>query len=230
VSLLTPSRIVQEELLDEHDAPYDDMAQSLRDLRRINEFAGGVRIYRALLRRFFGGNVPAGTRLLDIGTGTSDLLIAAGNSFRSSGIGLDFKIDHLLFARRFGADTIRRVAGDAFHIPLRDNSVDVVTSSHFFHHFEEEENVRMLREALRVARRGVVINDTRRHWAPLSFVHLLGALRLVGRITRFDAPASVRRGYTTREARDVAAAVGAARAEVVNVFPYRFGILLWKST
>ena len=53
-------------------------------------------------------------------------------------------------------------------------------------------------------------------------------LRLVGRITAFDAPASVQRGYTTDEARAVAERVRARRREVVNAFPYRFGILLWK--
>ena len=63
---------------------------------------------------------------------------------------------------------------------------------------------------------------------PLLFVKTLAVLRLVGRITRFDAPASVRRGYTATEARAIAAGVPAARKEVVHAFPYRFGILLWK--
>ena len=79
-----------------------------------------------------------------------------------------------------------------------------------------------------MSRHGVMMTDTRRHVLPWLFVKLLGWLRLVGRITRFDAPASVRRGYTVPEAREIAAKVPAARREVVNAFPYRFGILLWK--
>src|SRR5262249_28093753 len=97
-----------------------------------------------------------------------------------------------------------------------------------FHHFSPDENAAILGESLRVARHGVAVNDTRRHWVPLLFVKTLALFHLVGRITRFDAPASLPRGYTTREARAIAANLAAARKEVVHAFPYRFGILLWK--
>jgi len=83
-------------------------------------------------------------------------------------------------------------------------------------------------EALRVARRVVMVNDTRRHYVPLIFTKLLAIFHLVGRITRFDAPASVRRGYTIAEARQVASRVDAPRAEVIKLWPFRFGIVLWK--
>jgi hypothetical protein len=49
--MFTPTRILQEELLDEHDAPAPDVERSLRDLRRINRFLGGTIIYRRVLRR-----------------------------------------------------------------------------------------------------------------------------------------------------------------------------------
>jgi SAM-dependent methyltransferase len=210
-------RVESEELLDEHDAPREDMERSLRDLRFINKYCGGIRIYRSLVRLF----QPAS--ILDIGTGTSDLLEAVPHV--RTRIGLDFKIDHLLYKR--DDSTIRRVVGDAHNLPFRDATIDLVTSSHFFHHFSPEENVGILRESLRVSRKGVAVNDTRRHYVPLLFVLLLGALRLVGRITRFDAPASVRQGYTLSEARDIAATVG-TKWKVVRKMPYRFAILLWR--
>jgi ubiquinone/menaquinone biosynthesis C-methylase UbiE len=215
---LTPLRVEVEELLDEHDAPRADMERSLRDLRLINRYCGGTRIYRALVRRF----APAA--ILDIGTGTSDLLEAVPDVRLR--IGLDFKIDHLLYERK--GSRVLRVVGDAHQLPFRDGAVDLVTSAHFFHHFSPDENTQMLAEALRVVRKGVAVNDTRRHYAPLLFVLLLGALRLVGRITRFDAPASVRQGYTLREAREIAAKVGAPRWKVERMMPFRFAILLWR--
>ena len=222
--LPVPKRIETEELLDEHDAPYGDMVRSLEDLRRINRYAGGFRVYRRLLRRVLrpGGDTPS---ILDVGTGTSDLFAALKRPLRS--IGLDFKIDHLLEGRKHNP-SVRRLAGNAFELPLRDSSVDVVTSSHFFHHFSPDDNVKILTEALRVCRTAVVVNDTRRHYAPLLFVQLLGALNLVGRITRFDAPASVRQGYTVREAEQIASRVPASQREVVRVLPFRVGIILWK--
>ena len=214
----TPARIVSDELLDEHDAPREDMERSLRDLRRINRYCGGIAIYRRLVRRFSPRSI------LDLGTGTSDLLESLPDV--PLRIGLDFKLDHLLYGR--GDARILRVVGDAKRLPFRDGAVDLVTSAHFFHHFSPEENEGILRESLRVARSGVAVNDTRRHYAPLLLVLLLSWLRLVGRITRYDAPASVRQGYTIEEARAIAAKVPAARRDVVRAWPFRLGILLWK--
>ncbi|MGZ8831181.1 MAG: methyltransferase domain-containing protein [Thermoanaerobaculia bacterium] len=214
--MLTPRRVLQEELLDEHDAPREDMERSLRDLRRMNRYLGGVTTYRRLLRRF--GSVRS---IVDLGAGTADLLDSVpGDVLR---VALDFKIDHLLYLR--GRSRARRVVGDALHLPSRDRSADVVTSSHFFHHFTPQENSAILRESARVARKGVAVTDTRRHYAPLLFVHLLGVLRLFGRITRSDAPGSVRRGYTIEEVKRIAIE---GNLQVVKFFPFRFGIILRK--
>ena len=214
--MFTPPRVDEPELLDEHDAPRADMERSLRDLRRINRWLGGIGIYRRLLKKHGGAR-----SILDIGTGTSDMLEKTPG-FR---IGLDINISHLLYRRTPG---IQHVVGDARHLPFRDDSVDVVTAAHFIHHFAPEDASPLFREWLRVGKRGVIVNDTLRHYVPLVVVLLLAKLRLVGRITRFDAPASVRRGYTIAEARSFAEDAGAARAEVVHAWPFRFGILLWK--
>jgi SAM-dependent methyltransferase len=220
--MFTPARVDHDELLDEHDAPRPDMERSLRDLRRINRWLGGISVYRRLLRRHSGA--LRDLAVLDVGAGTADLVSSLpGNAMR---VALDFKIDHLLYLR--DGTPVRRVVGDALRLPFRSGAVDVVTSSHFFHHFDESENAAILGEGLRVARKGVMVTDTVRSYVPLLLVRLLAALRLVGRITRFDAPASVLRGYTTKEARRVAEQVPASRRQVVNAFPYRFGILLWK--
>ena len=216
--MLTPARIESEELLDEHDAPRDDMERSLRDLRRINRYLGGARIYRALVKRFTPKSI------LDVGTGTSDLLESVPSV--PTRIGLDFKIEHLLFLRE--GSRVLRVVGDAQRLPFRDGAVDMVTSAHFFHHFSPDENATILAESLRVSKRGVAVTDTRRHYVPLLLVILLGALRLVGRITRYDAPASVRQGYTLAEARDIAPRAGASRWDVIRMWPFRFAIVLWK--
>jgi hypothetical protein len=72
------------------------------------------------------------------------------------------------------------------------------------------------------------MTDTERSYVPLFFVMLIGFLRLVGPITRNDAPASVRRGYTAAEVRELSQRIDGAAAKVRTYFPYRFGILLWK--
>jgi len=163
------------------------------------------------------------TTVLDIGAGSTDIVDALPHL---QAIALDFKIDHLLYDRAHSR--AKRVVGDARALPFRANAVDVVTSSHFFHHFSPDENAAILTESLRVSKIGVAVNDTRRHYLPYLFVRLIAALHLVGRITRSDAPGSVLRGYTIAEARAIADRVPAAKRNVVKFMPFRFGILLWK--
>ena len=219
--MFVPKRIDVPELLDEHDAPREDVERSLRDLRRFNRFYGGAGVYRRLLRRMAKHDPLS---ILDVATGTADLLEKSiGTPLRA---GVDFKIDHLLYMREGSA--VRRVVGDALHLPFLDNAFEIVTSSHFFHHLTPEQNEEMLLEALRVARRGVIINDTRRHYIPFLVVKIIGWLRMTGRITRNDAPASVLRGYTPEEVGEIAFRVSAKRVDVVRAWPFRFGLLLWK--
>ncbi|HUP47488.1 MAG TPA: methyltransferase domain-containing protein [Thermoanaerobaculia bacterium] len=218
MALLVPPRTDSPELLDEHGGARADVERSLRDLRRINRWLGGIAVYRRLLRPF----APVRS-ILDLGAGSADLVESVPAPMR---IALDCKIDHLFYLRDGSA--VRRVVADAARLPFRERAVDVVTSAHFFHHFTPAQNGTILRESLRVAARGVAVNDTRRHSIPLLFVSLLGLLGLVGRITRYDAPASVRRGYTVEEARAIGSTAGAARLEIVRAFPFRFGIVLWK--
>ena len=213
-------RLDTPELLDEHDAPAEDVERSLRDLQRFNKWCGGTRVYRKIVRSLLG--TRARPFVIDLGAGTADLV----DSLAGNGVAVDWNLRHLLYQRK--ASRARRVVADVRRLPFRDNAADAVTSSHFFHHFTPEENVEILRESLRVARVGVAMTDTRRHVAPLLFTLLLRWLHLVGRITAFDAPASIRRGYTTSETRAIAERTGAKQLAVENYVPWRWGMLLWK--
>ena len=215
--MLVPPRVESEEILDEQNAPRSEMERSLRDLRMINKFAGGIGMYRRLIQRF------APKSVVDIGAGTCDQLDAFPDI--PLRIGLDFNLAHLAYLRE--GSRVHRVVGDAMRLPFRDGAVDLVTSSHFFHHFSPEENGRILEESLRVAR-GVALTDTRRHYFPLWFMQILGALRVIGRITALDGPASVRQGYTVDEVRAIARKARAAKWDVIRRWPFRWAVLLWK--
>src|SRR5712691_7257904 len=207
MSLLTPHRIDVPELLDEHDAPRADMERSLRDLRRFNRYFGGTGVYRRLLRRMAPDRSER-LVVIDLGAGTADLLDSLRDYRNLLAVGMDVNIGHLLYLR--DGSRARGVVGDATRLPFRDGAADGVTSAHFFHHFASD------------------VNDARRHYVPLAVVKAMAALRVVGQITRNDAPASVRRGYTLAEAREIGSRVRARRVEVVRAWPFRFGLLLWR--
>jgi len=112
-------------------------------------------------------------------------------------------------------------------LPFRNATFDVVSCSLFAHHFDPLELPRLVSEALRVSRQAVLINDLIRSWTHLSLVYL-GLPLFRGRITRNDAPASVRRAYTVSEMRSMLAKVPARRVDISQHLLYRMGVLIWK--
>jgi ubiquinone/menaquinone biosynthesis C-methylase UbiE len=122
----------------------------------------------------------------------------------------------------------RVVAGDALALPFSDGSFDLVSCSLFVHHLPPDEVVRFVNEGLRVCRAAVLINDLIRHPAHLGLV-FAGMPLYRSRITRHDAPASVRQAYTLDEMNDMLQRSQASRVEISRHFLFRMGVIAWKS-
>jgi hypothetical protein len=85
--------------------------------------------------------------------------------------------------------------------------------------------VRFVDEALRVCRTAVLINDLRRTALHLAAVYA-GLPLYRSRLTRHDAPASVRQAYTVCELRQLLDR--GAHLEMENSYFFRVGAILWK--
>jgi SAM-dependent methyltransferase len=195
------------------DGPLDDPAVlrgNLRDLARINRWLGGTASSRRALDALLGGRTAPVT-LLDVGTGAADIPLAllanAGRRGRALRVtGVDARDEVLDAARAVeprigtvpGLDLVR---GDGRSLGWPDRSWDVVHASLVVHHLEPPDAIAFLREAARVARLGVIVNDlvrARRHWLA---ARLLLGVGTRNRYTRHDGPLSVRRAYTRMELR-----------------------------
>jgi ubiquinone/menaquinone biosynthesis C-methylase UbiE len=110
-------------------------------------------------------------------------------------------------------DGLELHVGDGRRLRYPDRSFDIAHASLVVHHLEGEAMTTLLGEMARVARLGVVINDlerSRRAWFGAWFIsHLLTRNRL----TRHDAPLSVRRAYRPAEI--------AARLRAAGLIPVR---------
>jgi len=193
------------------DGPLDDAAVlrgNLRDLTRINRWFGGAAASRRALEGLLGRRTVPHT-LLDVGTGAADIPLALiadgerrGRPLRVTGV--DARREVLEAARAVEprlatTEALELAVSDGRSLPWPDGSFDVVHASLVIHHLEPPEAIAFLREAGRVSRLGVIVNDlvrARRHW--------LGARVLVrvitrNRYTRHDGPMSVQRAYTRIE-------------------------------
>jgi hypothetical protein len=73
----------------------------------------------------------------------------------------------------------------------------------------------------------VLINDLRR--SPLHLALVFAGFPLYrSRLTRHDAPASIRRAYTLAELRRMLQQTAASRIELTTHYLYRMGAIVWK--
>jgi SAM-dependent methyltransferase len=184
-----------------------ELAGNLRDIRRVNRLLGGTSVVLCHLPRLLRSSSdthPA--TILDLATGSADIPVAVARWAKCHGIPItiiasDFSEQMVNLAQEQirGLRDITLAQFDARAVPLPDKSVDVVLCSLSLHHFSPDDAVQVLREMNRLARRGFIVNDLRR--SRLGYVAASIAARLTtrNRLTRNDAPLSVRRAYTPLE-------------------------------
>jgi len=212
------------ELLDSDAGTPREVAASLRDLQMFNQWFGGVRTTEKLVRRALTKNRRKSASLLEVAAGAG--FVPAQIRERLSP-NLDLTVTLLDRARSHLNGNDRTVAGDALALPFADSSFDLVSCNLFVHHLAPDEFRRFAREALRVCRVAFLVNDVVR-----SRVHL--ALTYAGfplyrsRITRKDAPASVRQAYTPAELRELLQPLTASPVQISRHYLYRMGIIAWK--
>jgi ubiquinone/menaquinone biosynthesis C-methylase UbiE len=211
------------ELLDTDSGTPSEVAASLNDLRWFN--------------RWFGG-ISTSSRLIEIvarnATKLSVLEVAAGDGFVPKVLRKRFPHIHVEYTLLDRAHShlprnngMREVAGDALALPFHDSSFDIVSSSLFVHHLQPDQVVLFVREARRVSRIAVLINDLVRHPFHLAVAYA-GVPLYHSRITRNDAPASVRQAYTVDEMRNFLETSGASRVEIHRQYFFRMGAIAWK--
>ncbi len=219
-------RVVIPELLDGDAGSPAEVSTSLADLGRINRWFGGVRVLSRLVERVAERTGRRELTLLDVAGARGELPARAAAQLRGKNIRLAITVlDRATSHLKPGN---RSVVGNALALPFRDSSFDLVSSSLFVHHLEPPEVRQFVNEALRVGRLAVLINDIRRHPAHLALVYA-GMPLYRSRLTRYDAPVSIRRAYTPAEMRGLLAQTATARVDLRTYYLYRMGIIAWRN-
>jgi 2-polyprenyl-3-methyl-5-hydroxy-6-metoxy-1,4-benzoquinol methylase len=211
------------EMLD-RPAPFEDLAESLADIARLNWAFGGRHITVIHVRRLLDGAPRDRTiTVLDVGTGGADIPRALARWARRAGrririLALDRDPLMLACARRAGASypEITLLQGDGLALPVRPDSIDIVISALTLHHLEPAPAVRYLAEMSAAARIGVVVNDLVRGRAAYAVVWLATRVLTRNRMSRHDGPLSVLRAYTPDEVRVLCEKAGLCAVRVLR--------------
>jgi ubiquinone/menaquinone biosynthesis C-methylase UbiE len=218
-------RVTIAELLDTDCGTPAEVAASLGDLRMINRWFGGVSTTEAMIRRAARATQQSFLSLLEVAAGSGYVPETARSELQRRGVELQVTLlDRATSHLRNGN---RAVAGDALALPFQDGGFDLLSCNLFAHHLSPDELVQFVDEALRVCRVAVLINDLVRHPLHLGLVYA-GLPLYRSRLTRHDAPASVRQAYTPVEMETMLARTSAARVETHRHYLFRMGVIAWK--
>jgi len=223
-------RVATPELLDSDAGTPAEISSSLEDLRRINTWFGGISSTEEMLWRVGQTVRSSSLSILEVASGSGYVLEAASRRLEGRGLrltitSLDRAPSHLTNCE--GENGKRAVTGDALALPFGDSTFDLVSSNLFLHHLSPAEVLQFAVEGLRVCKRAFLINDLVRSPVHLSLVYA-GTPLYRSRLTRHDAPASVRQAYTPDEIRALLEKSGAAKIKIARHYLFRMAVTAWK--
>jgi 2-polyprenyl-3-methyl-5-hydroxy-6-metoxy-1,4-benzoquinol methylase len=225
----------QPEIMDAPGLPAARLVETLKGLRLVNSVTQSSRLMWpdlvAAARRHQGETL----RVLDVACGGGDLLITLARWVAKASLdvelaGCDASEEAVAFAREEAARAGARIA--FFHLrvgadPLPDG-YDMIMSTLFLHHLDENDAIAFLREGAAKARDRLVIQDILRSRLSYWFARLGTRLLLLNDICRLDGRTSVEGAFTRDEAREMANAAGLKDAEIAPRFPFRY-LIRWIS-
>jgi 2-polyprenyl-3-methyl-5-hydroxy-6-metoxy-1,4-benzoquinol methylase len=229
MGILLKSRSSMLERMDVETLSAESTAEILRKLETINAWLGGVRATLGHLQRF-SRHWSSGqrVRIIDWGTGGADIPRAIVRWARPRGfhvdiVGIDRNTTVLEYARKACSDypEIRLFQEDVNAMNQFQEPFDYAISSLCLHHLSDAEIVDLLKKSDRFSVRGIIMNDlvrSRRAWA---WIWVLSRLGRAHPVVQYDGPLSVKRAFTPKELRNLAAQANVSYAGVYKHFGYR---------
>lgn len=218
-------RSYDKELMDDFNIGNGKLERALKELRIINRFLGGNSVSREGIK-YFTANGQAELNILDAGGGASDILydlkISNTNTLVYS---FDLNKQTCHYQKKESANN-KVFCTDAFKLPLKEKSFDLVHASLFLHHFSEKKIVYLITQFLTIARSGIVINDLRRNVLAYSGIFLLTSLFSKSELVKNDGPLSVRRAFTKKDLVSILVSCGIRNYVIKRKWAFRFLVII----
>lgn len=194
-------RATQAEYFDLPDRPNAELVEAYASLARVNRLFVFEEPFQRLLPRVLAREECADLSLLDLGAGDGSLGKHLG-AWAAKKHRWNWRFTNLdIFPRVLQLNAGgRNVAGSALALPFANGAFDIVIASQMTHHLNgDDEVIRHLAEAWRVARRAVFITDLHRGPILYAILWLLFRVHRYPEHFRNDGLLSVRRGFRIGE-------------------------------
>jgi 2-polyprenyl-3-methyl-5-hydroxy-6-metoxy-1,4-benzoquinol methylase len=209
---------------------------ALRGLERINWLSGSAGILWPSIRRLAEESNGLPLRVLDVACGAGDLSIGLFRRAARAALSVQFAaIDKSSTALDYARQRAEMAGAKINFLHLDALSgdfpqdYDVLFSSLFLHHLNEEQAVKLMERMVRAARKMVLISDLVRSRLGWTAAYLATRLVTTSDVVHTDGPRSVEGAFTQEEAISLAHQAGLHDATVRLCWPFRF-LLTWRRT
>jgi 2-polyprenyl-3-methyl-5-hydroxy-6-metoxy-1,4-benzoquinol methylase len=231
--MIMKNRSLLPEVMDQPGLDPPEHARALAGLARINAWSGVSGSLWHPIRRVLKRKESRPARILDIGSGGGDIAIKLWRRAQAAALAVEVhgwdKSDYAIkYATARAAQAGAKVLFFQRDVLAADwgDTYDVVVSSLFLHHFDDQATVHLLERMRFAARRLVLVSDLLR-CVPGFIVAVAGTQLLSGSpVVRADGPLSVRRAFTRPEIQMLAQRAGLEKAKITCRWPFRF-LLSW---
>ncbi len=225
------------ELMDAEDTDFATFRECLVDLTKVNRLTLAYRPTLSFFKRLAAsGALPRhrAVSVVDVGSGSGDMLRridrwATAHGYKFDLVGIDLNPWSAKTAAQLTQEhpRLRFVTANIFdYQPAAP--IDIVISSLFTHHLDNEAVVKFLRWMEANARIGWFINDLQRHpIAYHAFKHASHALSF-HHFVQHDGPVSIARAFSDADWQNLLRAADIAGAHVKAYMPFRLCVSQFK--
>ena len=192
----------KKELMDDFSIIDQRIDEALHELKLINKYLGGFNTSYTGLKNFLKSSNDSAINILDIGSGASDVLESIrrkNKNLKIFSLDKNKRVCEILKNQNNGKTVSEPIYGDVLHLPLKNKSMDIIHSSLFLHHFNEEQIKNIISSSLIIAKKGIIINDLRRSLIAIIGIKFLIRLFSKSSLFKNDAPLSVKKGFIKSE-------------------------------
>ncbi len=206
----TTHRSNETELMDDFSMKGELLRDTLDKLGKINKWLGGNYVTLDGLKQLLK-NQPLGKTytIIDLGCGHGDILRQIADYGRKHNymfnlIGIDANQDAIDYAVELSKDydelSFKNL--DIFSKDFENLDYDIVLSTLFLHHFNQDEIYTLLKKIISKVKVGIVINDLHRHKMAYGLFKLLG-LVISNHMIVQDGLTSILRAFKRKELENI---------------------------
>lgn len=226
------NRSYKKELLDNEHIPFPDIRQNMKELNIINRWLGGHAVSIDGIKKILAAfTTDQPITICETGCGGGDNLKAiekwcTSHSIEAKFIGIDIKAECIEFAQQqYPALNVRWIIADYKNVQFTTHQPDIIFSSLFCHHFDDDAIVEMLHWMKANATKGFFINDLQRHSLAYYSIKIITRFFSSSYLVKNDAPLSVARGFKKKEWQKMIGEAGITNCSVQWKWAFRFLIV-----